>query len=251
MPGTALTGYIAPAFYLLNVYQVGAPITAANAQQALQLLNNMLGGWAQITATQTVVAREVVATVSGKGGPSNPYTWGPGGDISSAKPANQNSVTGAALVLTTPSPTVEVPLAVLTDDMWQAIQIKDLSNSQPTCVYYQASFATTGLGTLNLWPVPNTGMNTLALYRRQQVGPFADLSATSYYFQEGMDEALMYNLAKRLCAPFGRPVPPDIDEFARESFAGIQRANAKMSDMMNDMAWSTQRGLYNINTGNM
>ena len=248
MSGTALDGYIAPAFQILNVFQAGASIGNAQAQQAFLLLNNMVSGWAQSVTFQTVIAIETFDLVANQGGLSDPYTIGDGGDFDTTKPPNQNSITGATLVLRASSPYVEVPLALLTDDMYQAMQIKELSNSQPTCLYYQANYSD-GLGRIYLWPVPNTTTNALRLYWNQPIGPFANLSATSYTFPDGWDEALIYNLAKRLAGPNGRQMMPSDDLIARESLANIQRANAKLCDMRNDMAFNDVRGGYNINTG--
>ncbi len=245
--GRTAFDYIADAFAILNVFQAGAPIGAQQAAQGLRLLNNMMGQWAQMPLTTPVRTREVVPMVSGKGGPSNPYTWGVGGDITSARPPNQQSLVGANLIMTSSTPPIEIPLAVFTDDGYEAVRIKDLSNLLPTGVYYQA---TVPLGTLILWPVPSTGVNLLALYHWQTLGPFADLSATFYDFPNGYDEAITYNLAQRLAGPNGRQMLPDDILIARQSFATIQRANLKLTDVRNDFASiGSNRPTYNILTG--
>lgn len=250
MPGTALGGYIQPAFGILNIVQAGATIPAAQAQQALLLLNVMISGWAQQVNTQTVVAREETPILTGRGGPNAPYGWGIGLDIDSPPPANQGALRAVSLILTSASPTVEVPLALLTDDAWQGIAIKDLAGTQPTCAYFVrvSNFAAGGL---YLYPVPNNANNRLALYTQLPIGQFADLNSTVYTFPDGFDEAIIYNLVLRLADPFGRQVPPYAMQIAQASMKSIMGANLKMLDMPNDMCWNWRYGLYNINSGNL
>lgn len=240
---------ITNAYTRLNVFQPGALIPPAQANQALRLLNNMLSQWAVMPwATSPVVAREVIALTANKGGPSLPYSWGPGGDITSPRPSSQSTITGAALVLSASSPTVEARLAIYTDDGYQNERVKELTNSQPTGIYYQA---TSPRGTLQLYPVPDTAINPLVIYRRLPLGPFADLATTSYSFPDGYDEAIDYNLTRRLASLSGRTMLPEDLLIARESLLTIQRANVKLSDLGNDFAsvWDGAAGGYNINTG--
>ncbi len=242
MSGTALS-YIADAYYLLNVFQQGATIPAPQAQLAFRLLNNMMGTLAQMTSP--VVAREEWPIVADQ----ESYSWGTGGDITSSRPPRQDSVTGADLILNATQPRaqwVEVPLAVYTDDSFRNTRIKYLPNSQPTGIYYQA---TSPLGTLKLWPVPNTSINKLALYRQLQFGSFADLQLTTYYFPDGYDEMILYNLAKRLAGPNGRTMTDSDQMIAMDSWAAVQRSNTKITDVANDLVPTGGAGWYNINTG--
>ena len=243
MPGTALD-YIANAFSILNVYQQGAPIGNAQAQQGLLFLNNMLSSWAQ-SMDAPVVVREVFDLVEGQ----ESYTWGPGGDFTTSRPPNQHSITGASLILNNALPLdqrVEVPLAVYTDDSFRNVRIKYLPNLQVTGIYYQP---TSPVGRLDVWPVPNTTLYTLCVYRELQFGPFQDLALTTYYFPDGYDEAILYNLTKRLAGPHGRTMTDSDLEIARESLATIQRANNRLTDVSNDLIFGRRNGWYNINTG--
>ncbi len=243
MSGTALT-YITNAYAILNVFQQGAPIPAVQAQAALLSLNQMLSSWA-VSMDAPIVARDVFQIVANQ----ESYSWGTGGDFTTSRPASQNSITGASLILNTTLPLaqqVEVPLGVYTDDAFRNARIKYLPNTQPTGVYYQP---TSPLGTLKVWPVPNTTVNGLAIYREQQLGPFADLIQTTYYFPDGYDEAITYNLAKRRAGPHGRLMTDSDLEIARDSLANIMRANTRLTDVANDLVFTRRQGWYNINTG--
>lgn len=236
--------YIADALYDLNVYQRGAPISANDGQIGFRHLNYMMSSWA-LSMSPPVVARDVFPIVSNQ----QSYSWGPGGDFTTLRPPKQSSITGASLILNTTLPLAqqtEVPLAVYTDDGYRNARIKYQPNTQATGIYYQA---TSPLGTLIVWPVPNTTINGLAIYREQQFGPFADLLQTSYVFPDGYDEAIHYNLEKRLCPVFSRTMSDDATMLAAESLRNIEAANMKLTDVANDLVSNTASGWYNINTG--
>jgi hypothetical protein len=158
--------------------------------------------------------------------------------------------TGSPTVQTYDGTPTEIPRAMLTDDAYQAIQIKTLTNSQFTNVYYNA---TQPLGTIWLWPIPNISTNQLVLYVQSQFGGFADLT-TDYTFVDvaGWADAYEYNLARRLLAPYGvsGEVAGDIRLMATSSLGAVKRQNYKLSDLAIDPALTGNRmGGYNILTG--
>ena len=149
------------------------------------------------------------------------------------------------------SSVVEVPRSVITDDAWQFIQIKQLTAAQFTDVYYNPTFSA-DLGTINLWPIPNTSINSLVVYRRQPLTSFQNLT-TTYYVPDGCPEALEYNLARRLLKPYGvvdASTVEDIVDLARTTLATFKRGSAKLTDLPIDPAFTRdRRGGYNILTG--
>lgn len=147
---------------------------------------------------------------------------------------------------------VEVPTNVITDAAYQYIQIKNLPNSQFTQVYYNPTYP---LGTIVLWPKPNTAINQLILYLSNDFLGFADLS-TDYAFPDvpGYAEAIQYQLDLRLLTPYGVNDPAivgSIREMAAQSFGLIKRANNKLTDLPSDasMFGYDRRNGYNINSG--
>jgi hypothetical protein len=212
-----------------------------DAALGLSRLNLMLGGWQLQPQTIPVVRREVFSVVANQA----TYTIGPGADLDTTRPS---MLTGAGLLLNNSNPPVELSRGLLTDDGYQSIPIKTLTNTLFTNVYYNPTYATDGWGTIFLWPTPTVDTNDLVLYRPEQLSEFADL-ATQYILPPGCQEAMFYNLAVRLCGPFGRPVDPELSTMARKSMATFKRGNTKMADLYNDTAalgWS--RWGYNINT---
>lgn len=149
------------------------------------------------------------------------------------------------------SDVVEVPRAVLNDEAWQAIQIKSLTGAQFTDVYYNPTYAA-DLGTINLWPIPNTAENSLVLYRLQPLTSFTNLT-TEYFLPDGCQEALEYNLARRLLTPYGVIEPTtvaDVKDMATSTLANFKRGSVKLTDLGTDPALThAQSGGYNIVTG--
>lgn len=250
MPSITGSLLVGDAFALLNVFLPGESVPAADGAYALRMLNDLLSEWAQRVSAIPVVAREVFDLTANKGGPSNPYTIGTSANLNTTKPSNQQSVVGAALLLTASDPDVEVPLSLYTDQMYDAISIKELTSAQPTGLYYNPTYSTTNFGTINLWPVPDNATNDLVLYLQKAIPQFADLS-TTYYLPDGYPKALKYVLADMLQVPYGRQLEPAAQRIAVSSLATVKRSNTKLSDLVNDATFATsgRRSFYNIESG--
>lgn len=144
---------------------------------------------------------------------------------------------------------VEIPRAVITDEAYRSINIKNLPNAEFTNVYYRPTYP---FGQIVLWPKPNTTINQLVLYLQNVFTGFADLT-TEYAYPElpGYAEALQYNIAVRLSTPYARPLPPTIADLAKETLGLIKRANNKLVDVPTDATLLTRwpSGLFDINSG--
>jgi len=237
------------ALELLGVVDPEDTPGAAMLAGAFRRLNLMLGQWSLQNLTIPVQARETFPVVSGKGSTTDPYTVGPGGDLATTRTAALEGV-GLILPQVGTAPRVEIVRAQLTDDMYQFLAIKDLRNALFTSAFYDATFP---LGSLYLWPVPNAPGTDLAIYRLQQLAAFTSPTA-AYDFPEGADEAVEYNLAKRLLDVY--TIDPqrkqNVLEMAKSSLAIYKRSNLQVFDVPCDPMFTpdNQRGGYDINTGN-
>lgn len=248
MPAITGTQIVGDAFALLNVFLPGESVPANDGQLALRFLNDLLSEWAQRPQMIPVIKPERFDLVANQGSPTNPYTIGDGGDFDTTKPANQNSIVSANLILTATSPEVRVPLGIYTDQAYDANQLPTMTSSQPTSLYYNPTYAT-DLGSIYLWPVPNVNTNDLELFIQQPIAQLANLS-TTYYVPDGLPRALKYNLASTIAGMYGRQLNARDEQIAVASLATFKRSNTKLSDLMND-AWmftGGRRTLYNINT---
>ena len=253
MLDSPVTGYdiINRALIDIGAQARGQTVPAVVAQEMLARLNGMLGQWAIQTGTIPFVQRQVFPLTSNKGGPDNPYTWGLGGDFNTERPGIPP--TGAGIVMPgSPSPQndVEIPRALITDDMFQMNQLKQLQNTLATFVYYNGTYQG-NLASVILWPVPTINTNSLALYWPQQIGSFANLT-TQYYLPPGYALAMEFNLAVVAAPSMQRSLQEyaDVMKMAVQSLAIIGRNNVKMSDVPQDIAIThDRRGGYNILTG--
>lgn len=238
MATTQLSGQtvVTDALTLIGVYGVGQTLSASDANVSLRRLNAMISGLGIQSLAKLVVAREVFDIVAN----TSTYTIGPGADFNTARPVD---IQNAALLLNTSSPAVEIPISIFTDQAYQALPIKTLTNTLFTGLYYQPTFRTTGWGTIILWPVPTTADNDLVLYTQQSMVEFADLT-TQYYWPEGAEEMLGYNLALRLAPIYARPVADDVRRLASQSMATFKRANVRQADLRNDAALIGSHGRY-------
>ncbi len=245
MPQVTANTLITTSLQMLGVLDPEDTMTAAQARIGLRALNLMMGLWSLFPTTSPVTSREVFSLTANKGGPSNPYTIGPGGDFDTTRP---QQIIGAGLILGNSSPPIEIPRAVITNDAWQAIQVKDLSNALFTDVYYNPTY-TDDFGTINLWPVPDTAANTIALYRVSQLGKFPSLAGT-VNLPEGTEEPIQMNVTVRIAPYFDQSASQDIKDLARNGLSAMMRNNLPMTDLQQDPAiTNSNRSSYNINTG--
>jgi hypothetical protein len=240
---------ITHAFQTIGVYAPGVTLKPQDAQNGLRRLNNIMQVLSLQPLSKPVQRREEFDLEADKGGPDDPYTIGTGGDFDVTRPT---AIRGAGLVLTSSDPTVEIPRAMLTDDAWASIQIKDLGAAQFTDVYFNPTFADDGFATINLWPVPNTDANRLALYWLESLTEFATLT-TQYFLPPGCAYVLEYQLAEELLTPYGvtdAGIVGLVTRMAAKTLRVFKRANLELVDLGTDPALTqTPSGGYNILTG--
>lgn len=241
MASTTAQTIITGALQILGVAAAGETPAAALMSDGLRRLNLMIGQWSIQPLTVPFQAREVFNLVANQ----QTYTMGPGGDFDTARPA---TLLGAGLLMGGTTPPVEIPRALLTDDAYEAIQLKTLTNPLFTDVYFNPTYAE-GFASVTLWPIPDNADNQIVLYRLQQFALFTSLTA-SYDIEEGADEAMEYQLALRLAAPNGVAITPDVRQQAAASFSAFKRNHVRLTDLAVDPAFTHDaRYAYNIYTG--
>lgn len=236
---------ITQAYRDLGVLRQNETPSAFLAQDGLARLNQLIDSWGAMTQTMRFVSRQTFPIVSNQ----ETYTIGPGGDIDI--PQAPQSLYGAGLLLNGSAPQpVELVRGMLTDDGYQQISIKDLSNTLFTNLYYRPTYSA-GLATIVLWPVPTDNTNSIVLYLRDMLAPFANLD-TEFPIPYGYADALEYNLALRLARPNAVATAsiPDIVDLASATLTTLKRSNVRITDLPLDPAWThSRRGGYNINSG--
>ena len=234
------------AFTDCGVKGVGDTLDQVFLTDGLRRLNNLLSLWRTQRLTAAFISREVFSVVANQA----TYTIGPGADWDTTRPV---AITGAGLLLHGSSPAVEIPRAILTDDGYAAIRVKDLTNPLWTAVYFNPTY-TDDAATIWLWPTPTTADNDAVIYRSDILTAFASLS-DSKDVPPGYEDALEWNLAERLLAPYSVSDPTIlalVTKTANQTLGSIKRENTKLCDLSTDPALTRdRRGGYNIQTGNM
>lgn len=243
------------ALELIGVKDPEATAGGAMLTTGLRRLNMLIGQLNLQALTSPLDVREVFPLVAGKGGTgavgsaTGAYTIGLGGNFNTTRP---QTLTNAGLLMgATAFPNqVEIPRAIMTQDDYDAIPVKDLPNSMFTGVYFNAAYAG-GLATIQLWPVPNTAINSLVIYYRALLATITTGTAT-YDLPAGADEMLEYQLAVRLAPTYHVPLEslPDVTRIASQALKNFKASNVQMEDMRNDAPFSVDaRAGYNIDTG--
>lgn len=194
------TTLITQAFIANGSYAAVDTIEPADLQFASRLLAEILDEWASQANALTVltVNRFVYNLVSGQGGPTFPYTYGPGGDFDTGTAGRPPMIQDANLILNSTATPIEIPMAVVTTDMYAAQAIKTLTNSLPVWLYYND---TVPLGQVFLWPIPIDATNQLALYVPVVTPAFADLTS-AYVCPPGYQKTLRLCLQEALITPY-------------------------------------------------
>ena len=87
-----------------------------------------------------------------------------------------------------------------------------------------------------VWPTADNVNHTVKLTLQVRVEDLDALTDDIQFPSEWL-EALTYNLAKRLCPYFLKPVPPDIDEFARTAFNDASMKDEDSSPFRMGVRW--------------
>jgi hypothetical protein len=225
---------IKSAFRVLGVLAAEETPSAAEQSDAFNTLNRMVDSWANERLALYATLRSAYALTPGL----NPHTIGTGGTFNTTRPVR---IDRASLVLAS-SANAELPLAMLSDAEWQSTQGK-LVTGNPTSLWVETAYP---LAKLWLHPVP-VSADTLVLYTWQQLGRFASTSS-AVAFPPGYEEALIFNLAKRLAPEYGVSLSAEAADIANESKAVLKRLNSHPSYVRSD-ASVLSGGHFNLISG--
>ena len=222
---------ISSALRLIGVLASGESPSAAEANDGLTILNQLLDAWNTERLAIFTVQRQVVIPTTLK----QAYTVGSGGDFNIPRPPRIDRV--GVISLTNAAQPLELPVEMVTDVGWEALPVKNIPSSLPLKVWNDLGYP---LMTLSFWPIPNVQVN-FALYTWTALTQFPDL-VTDEEFPPGYLKALRYNLALDLAPEFGRDVPQVVAAQAIASKAAIKSMNILPMDLRCDDALVNQRG---------
>jgi hypothetical protein len=225
---------------LIRLSAVSIGVTNPSPQDysdGLVLAQRLIDGWNAQRLTLFARGRVTNAWTSGQ----SSRTIGATGNFTSQRPEwlDQASVIPAGQ-------TTEYPLTLLTREEYARIPQKALTAEYPQALTYEPTYPN---GTLTVYPVPTTAP-TLVLYYPTAITSAVTLDTVLSY-PPGYEEALQYQLAKRLAPLFRQPWTALLEDLARTSLARIQIANVKVEPSRVDAALLSgdRGGRWNINTG--
>lgn len=215
----------------------GQTLPQGQANDIFTMLNAMIGQWA---AKRWLIYHLVNVTATATGAVS--YTVGPTGAFNvAARPTGLE----AAFVSQNPGTPqqIDTPLEILQSrEDYNRIAMKSLV-SLPYYLFYDAGYP---LGTIYPWPAPNATLYSLTLTLKMPLGAFTSLSQDINLPAE-YQEALIYNLAARLCPFFQKEADPSIIGLAKAALGTIRSANTQIPRLQ--MPVGMNRGArYNIYT---
>lgn len=232
----------------MGVLQPGEVLDDANLTFANTLLAELVDNWNTQDLTVLTVDRNVYDLDGVSGGPSAPYTLGPGGDWDTGTAARPEYLANANLLLNgqTGVP-IEIPLAIITDDQYAAQAIKTQTNPLPQWIYYNPAVP---LGKVYLWNVPTNTANQIVLYTPTLTAQFGGLD-TSYVCPPGYAKAFRLCLSQTLLTIFGVPgeTAARINQQAEQALNDLKLSNVKMADLELDLGFTpNNHGNYVIQT---
>lgn len=230
---------IADALGEIGVLEPGEQASAAQAALGLRRVQQMIDSWA---AERLTLSLQLQTTFTWPASTSSVQV-GPGQTVNIDRPMWINAI---AFIIPGSSPAIEVPIGIMDEDAYSSLSMKGLPSQLPTQSFYQTNL-TDANGTLFVWPQPQSLQ--IVLYTPQAVGVPASLNSI-LQGPPGYADAFLYQLALRLCAPFGVTIPPLLPRMATNAWTMMTRPNVDPGALSVDPALVPGLGAgFNILTG--
>lgn len=217
MPTYTATDLVSDSLQLLQVYPSDQPLSDADLQKGLEVLNDMMDLWSNESLACFAWLTQTFTLISGQ----SAYTVGPGGNIDGPRPLRVSNAPGAAYLL---DQNQNRYLMNVDDQLsWNTITTAVANSDLPDHLFYDPQYP---LGIINIWPTPNVGY-TCSFLSYLQLAEFSDASA-ALILPPGYKRAITTNLAVMLKPYFlDSQLDPDIRLQARESKATVKRNNMR------------------------
>lgn len=223
---------IEAAYRKITVLGEGQTLSASEAEDGLELLNDMIEMWSIDGGLVFTQDKESFPLQVGK----VDYTIGSGGDFNTTRPVDLK----AAFVRWGG---YDYTLSIEDEESYAQNYDKDIP-TVPSYIYYDQNHP---LGTIYLWGAPNQAMD-LHLYTRKELSSFPDLT-TNVSLAPGYSIALKTNLAVMAAPEFGKQASPRLETDAMQTKAILKTYNTKQESFKANLDHAILRRTYNINNG--
>lgn len=224
----------------IGVLADGEDPSASQLQDAITTLNFLFDTWSTEKLFIYSVAQDVFSLVGGQ----QVYQMGIGApDVNSARPI---FIEGMSVRIYPGSPQqIDIPLEIFNTDQWQRLSIKNTTSVWPTRVYPDFQFPYLKL---NMWPIPQ--QNNQIYMNSWKPLPALTTANLSFAMPPGFSEAVMYNLALRLCPMYGKSASQEVLGLAQSAKAKLKMSLSKTYLMrVDDGLLSPDGKVFNYLTG--
>ncbi len=209
---------------LIGVLGVGTEITAQEYSDCLQQLNLMVDKWNLVDLLVYSTNPHIFPFISGQ----QSYTLGTGGDWDMPRPARIDRMS----IQYPNNSTVPIELAIDANfnlESWQNIIVKNIPGQFPLVCWNNTGFP---YMTLNFWPIPS-GPANVVLYTWDMM-PLVPNLVSNVELPTGYSDAIIFNLAVRLCMMFDRQPSQMLLQEAMKAKNDINDINADIPSLHYD-----------------
>jgi hypothetical protein len=214
----------------------GQNATQQQLTDALSLLNMMLGQWAR---KRWLVFHLIDLQVIGTGAGS--YALGPGGDFTISGDVRwdasgltwdqnfrANRIESAYVRLNAgAAQQTDLPVGIIRAyEDWASIPVKNVMGGLPRVIFVDSGYPT---ATIHVWPAL-TSQYELHILLLNPLVRFSELNQ-DINLPDEYQEALMYNLARRLLSFYRKPIDPEIAVRASTALQTVKGANLQIPQM--------------------
>jgi hypothetical protein len=223
----------------IGVLAEGEAPSASQLQDAITTLNFLMDTWSTEKLFIYSVAQDLFTYVGGQ----QTYQWGIGApDFPTARPV---FIESASTRISGGTPQqIDIPLAIFNADQWARLSVKNTQAVWPTRVYPDFQFPYLNM---NFWPIPQTAVQVYI----NSLKPLSAFSTANSGFSlpPGFSEAVMYNLAIRLCPMYGKTASQEVLGLAQSAKAKLKISQSKMFLMRADDGLLPPDKVFNYLTG--
>lgn len=159
------------------------------------------------------------------------YTVGLTGTVNIDRPINPQAIVNIGYQDTSLTQVQEVLFgACLTVQDYASIPQKALTSRYPTQWYYNATFGSTGFGTLTPWPIPTASLLQGVIYAPSAVAEVADENV-ALSLPPGYRRFLRTNMVIESAPSYSAKPSAATMQAAADSMAQVKRANIRLVDV--------------------
>lgn len=248
---TTLRKMITGSLRLLNAVQANEAPTDDDMQICIEALNAMIDSWSNNSLNIYSINPYYFMMAANQ----KTYTLGTGGDWDIPRPmAIENAYVSYNAVIdnsTTPpslmssAQSVDLPMAMWTDDQYAAVSVKDTTSTYPMALYDTGDYP---LRTIILFPIPNQAQPITLWLRQPLFAEFASLDQ-EIDFPKGYERAFRFNLAVEVAAEFGKSIPDSVSTTASNSQRELMTLNFVPGIAVAPPGIRGKRGMFSWITG--